>query len=422
MANGSWIVPAYWDPLGESMFSIANKLSVFNQCTHREALQLIGSKGLNTLDARARQEPDNKDSLNLAAILSLTGLTPHQIAPAFTEFYFPKNLATSALPSIVVPLYERLRICKSCANDGVHLLLHQMQDCLCCPIHRTPLSCHCPECRTPTVRYWYQNFAKFPSFCDSCSFEYWKPYEFPLQTDIDARKSIIDGFKEWIKTIQNVLDGGNAKKLLLTGPARFRNLANVHALIPGPDWIEDCLFERDAIVVQTRKYSNVLNLPNERHRQQAISVFGEVDVQESYQRQACSRLSKLVLQINRKFRQTMGDTITRTPGLDTNYKNGLIYHVDGNTSPITTGYGLWQLWSAQFQPSPWLHDWADYEDVTTRYNFWQTWIGVCQDSCVCRRNADRMNRRFSVKYEKLRKRWRLWPSGVCLQGSAPNHH
>ena len=43
-----------------------------------------------------------------------------------------------------------------------------------------------------------------------------------------------------------------------------------------------------------------------------------------------------------------------------------------------------------------------------------------QDSCVCRSNAVSVGRMPTGQHEKLPKRWRNRPSGVCLQGLAPN--
>jgi hypothetical protein len=45
----------------------------------------------------------------------------------------------------------------------------------------------------------------------------------------------------------------------------------------------------------------------------------------------------------------------------------------------------------------------------------------CQDKCVCRSNAAFVGKELTGQHEKLPKRWRNRPAGVCLQGPAPNH-
>ena len=44
----------------------------------------------------------------------------------------------------------------------------------------------------------------------------------------------------------------------------------------------------------------------------------------------------------------------------------------------------------------------------------------CQDRCVCRSTAASVGKEPSGQHEKLPKRWRDRPAGVCLQGPAPN--
>ena len=62
-----------WDPFGESMLSIIQRIRVLNILELIDVARLIGQPGVKSFDVAGRWVPDNRDVLDLDRLCDLTG-------------------------------------------------------------------------------------------------------------------------------------------------------------------------------------------------------------------------------------------------------------------------------------------------------------------------------------------------------------
>jgi len=331
------------------MYMIASKLSVINHLSHYGALKMIGSKGVKTFSSKAERNPDDRRSLDLVAMKNLTGWNSSQLDPGFSDSYFLSRSTELAGSLPKVPLRSKLRICLECASVGVHMLFHQIDTCLRCPIHRTPLTSICTACNEPIARYFYRRLDDFPFTCNFCGHHFWKRSQNPERESVVARLDIVDSYRSWINKLEKILDGKDENRFFLTAPAGVQNLANLHALFPGPRWMENCLFTTNSARVQTRHFPGPITLPDPMSNgdwaqlsRNVIHCNLNVDV----------NIERAIGRINKHVRHIVK---TDGPKLD-NWRNGSsgvgrkgesIINTTG-ACPVRTGYHLWEWWASHF--------------------------------------------------------------------------
>ena len=327
------------------MLMIAQKIVAINEFNHREASRLIGIKGLRTFDAAVRRDPNNRGALDLAKISHLTGWPPGVFDASFTEFYFPASRPCHYRGQNAIPLYRQLRFCADCAAEGVHLLLHQFEDCVLCPIHRTELITSCPFCQAPIQRFSYSQLDTHPFACETCHWRPWVPDHVPCGQALEKRLQVLHGFGTWIEMIQKRIGGSHDGTFLLSAPARFQNLAQMHALIPGPDWIEDCFFENKSIGKYHYPLGCQISLPEPRQverMQSSTCIDGEAMFKASaarYQLTQCIQALEVELSSQIDNWNEGGIGINRHPDF------GLCLAHNENTSVLRTGLALWRCWA-----------------------------------------------------------------------------
>ena len=324
---------------------ITLKIVAHNQFNRSEIFEFLGGNGTRSFGSYHSQDPNNKNSVNLDSILQITGWSSDQLEASFSDFYFPTTPSVFNHELSTVPLYKSVQYCSECAADGVHLLFHQMHDCVRCPIHESLLSRSCPKCLSPIHKYSYGTIDPLPFSCGQCHWKPWIVNQTPSNECVERRLKKIYEFRTWIKLIQSTLEGENDNRFLMTGPARFQNLAHVHTIIPGPAWIEDCLFEGVYLAQNTYVLQERLKLP------ESCDVIKASDNKsrmghKTYISSCVSERTELNIKtLDEKVKKTCDNLNLSGVGLDMSPASGLRLSHNERTSIFRTGSVIWQLWA-----------------------------------------------------------------------------
>lgn len=250
-----------WDPTGESMLLIVQKLALRNRLRKARLSRLIGGKGPITFEAECRQDPDNPDALNLDHLQAFSGWQRHQLRASYSDYYVWPWQVNDLCRSIDVPMDDRMKLCLDCARLGDHLLIHQMMDCQRCPIHRSALITRCPACKRTLSAYRFHQFSRHALQCRHCDWSAWNGQSCPSPSAVAARLRIVEEYESWMVRIHKIINGDNDTLRWVGQPLQFQNLANVHALVPGPSWIEATMFETHRVRTSTQRFPGRLDRP-----------------------------------------------------------------------------------------------------------------------------------------------------------------
>jgi len=233
-----------WNPTGESMYSIVQRIRWQNCFNHREVSRFFVAKPQHEYYRDGWAHPDNPDYVHTDHLCELTQWDKAQLAYSHTAAYSPRFSGWRfGDPQISEP--ERLslepqnRVCPACAEQGVHLVFHQMSGWVGCPIHRLPLIDACPRCQATLGQHSYadKHCSHSVTRCAVCKWGSTQLYE----VDIESRLRVLQEYGRWLRDIESAYDGNDASRIWLGKPDVRDQLPHIHALLPGPDWLDDCL-------------------------------------------------------------------------------------------------------------------------------------------------------------------------------------
>jgi len=159
---------------------------------------------------------------------------------------------------------------------------------------------------------------------------------------------LIHEYRDWLTDIQTVIDGKDESKYFLSEPAMFQNMANVHALMPGPDWIEGCLVENKRVRIEKRVIKASL------FRTSIQGVNASKPPLKNSQRSvrglksAKDRVRRDVRSLVRTYSKYVDDLYA---GLSTSDDNKLYIDRSDSASIICSGYEIWHGWASRFLPA-----------------------------------------------------------------------
>lgn len=260
-----------WDPVGESMMSVHRKLTHYNQFSKVEFLDQFGVLGRHTLNSGFRRNPDKHAAFHTDRIERLAGWKPGALDAAFSSFYVvPGSYSSSIDHNEYFDFHRGVRLCPRCARMNAHLLLHQFGAIDRCPIHRCRLIKACPKCDRPLAPYSFPEGLPGKSDCGRCG---WVACDKPpagAKAFYAEKRRIVSSLVSWFAEIAGAVSGDSAEISLLSPIFTFRSLANVHHVIPGPDWIGCCM----AGATRVRRLSRVSPLTEKRaHR--VLAAYSE---------------------------------------------------------------------------------------------------------------------------------------------------
>ena len=237
-----------WDPFGESMLSIIQRIRVLNILELIDVARLIGQPGVKSFDVAGHWVPDNRDVLDLDRLCDLTGWQKEQLEGSFSHYYLPEMKSPQVTSRFEPggPLEPEVRLCACCARQGVHLLCHQLAGWAACPVHHSPLIKQCPGCRRSFGGYAYQASRRTVlTLCPECN---WGSVH-ATEINTATRREKLTAYRHWVQQIVSLNVRKDTDRLWIGTPNLITGNARVHALFPGPAWLSDCL--RDSARVRT---------------------------------------------------------------------------------------------------------------------------------------------------------------------------
>ncbi len=228
-----------WNPTGESMWSIVSRLSQCNHLNWTEVCRLFGSKDLRSFRDPATQDPNEENNFAVPALCVSTGWSPNVLKASFSRWYRPPWLHEEKGE------YKRtcskyLRACPSCLSEGSHLLLHQLEEWVRCPVHDEPLTTRCPRCQNLLGRFAITKEFENAGFCAHCR----EPVlngKSKSNEQQERRMRIIKDYNDWMMTIQSTFDPAASKYRWIGCKATMKELIHIHQLVPGPSWVSHCM-------------------------------------------------------------------------------------------------------------------------------------------------------------------------------------
>jgi len=145
--RATFIAPADWHPVGESLWCCLNKLAVLNHFTGTEIRRtfLASSTPGQQLSLSAGRE------WNAEAIADALNIDKEDVALSMVSNYSPEHWGDDSACRLRSPLaWMRLRYCQTCLIDGFHSPLHQLKRLDRCPWHGQQLRDTCPSCGEAT--------------------------------------------------------------------------------------------------------------------------------------------------------------------------------------------------------------------------------------------------------------------------------
>lgn len=228
-----------WDPTGESMWGISAKLAQLNYLNWVEVRRLLGTKDLKSFSCSAEQLPDVAGHSRLPALAISTGWSPAVFRASFSTWYQPPWVDDPD-DRCIRDKYQTLRACVSCLAEGAHLIAHQLPDFVRCPVHREPLTSRCPECHNSLGRFLIRGPSDFVGVCLHCN----KPLlhaKSASESYRDKRLRFIDSYSTWMAELRDAFSTDSQRYRWIDGPSAMSDLAHAHAVVPGLDWVDDCL-------------------------------------------------------------------------------------------------------------------------------------------------------------------------------------
>ena len=230
-----------WNPYGESILTIIEKLRQFNSWSYAELTQLVGAYGPSTFEANERSDPGRRATLDTRRLLALAGWSADALDASFPAFYRLPDADSDVSDSLFFDLAPSMRLCPSCAHNGLHLLLHQSRSFARCPIHQDALIERCPTCSKPLKLYDYPPDEHHSMGCNHCGWS-----AFSRLVDVDrslqnARVIVLDDLGRWFDEVRRAATGVHQDVRLLDKSRRFADITRLHAILGGPDWLSKSL-------------------------------------------------------------------------------------------------------------------------------------------------------------------------------------
>ena len=233
-----------WDPSGESMVTVLEKLAILNDFSAGDLARMVGVKGANTFGSLTRCDASDPSTIRTGRLCKLAGWKPTVLESSFPAAYRPAPSDAPVPDWRFFDVASSMRLCMQCSEQGVHLVLHQFSEIAGCPIHLTPLIDACPRCRAPLSRHAYPPDCHHTSFSCSSPTCGWCPWAYKLpspQPELQQRKrQVLDEYGRWQKAILDRRQV-SASPVLIGTPRRWGEVATLAALVPGPDWIATCV-------------------------------------------------------------------------------------------------------------------------------------------------------------------------------------
>ena len=302
-----------WNPVGESMYSIVQRVRWQNYFGHQQFMQLFKNTAVSkTRRVHGWLRPDNPEVIDHQKLCGLARWSKKQLRYSYSDAYVPVINRTSGKDFLNVPqpslqLQTQIRICTDCASQGVHLVFHQLPSFIACPLHLTPLIEHCPQCNRGLGNCIYNEYsaANSATQCDSCGWGSADMYS----VEYAQRERVLSQYHGWLSDIQNVYDGNDTQRHWLGRPSVVDQLAHIHTLLPGPDWLDECLGGLDRIRVAKHRHRSIhLKVPVN----QELSNLVRPDCHELWNPTSpqCAELASLIRRLDTRS-QTMVSSVDK---------------------------------------------------------------------------------------------------------------
>ena len=228
-----------WDPYGESILSVIEKVAMPNVLSSREVFGVFGLKSPSSYIAG---DPDDVHPKDYARLEWLAGWAPSTLSASLHGAYRAPGNPPARGRRAPLTRSTLVRFCTRCAENGVHLALFQVSELLVCPIHDQALEEHCFNCRFTLRRYEFAADELRTIVCRRCGWAY------PLTGSAAsndalriAKRTTVGSLVGWLKTLRETIGGNGAPIQIMSTPGAVRPLTHYHALMPGPEWIERCM-------------------------------------------------------------------------------------------------------------------------------------------------------------------------------------
>ena len=166
------------------------------------------------------------------------------LGASFSAFYRPPGTDRTVPLNEFAVRARRFRVCPSCAAENFHLTLHQLLDCVRCPLHDEPLVECCPGCGDALRCHRFPPPECGSSLrCTRCGWNAGSTSRDRSDAIEAGKRELVAGYVRWMDRIGQAVDGRHGRIRLLDRLRRLGALANVHALIRGPDWVGTCLVD-----------------------------------------------------------------------------------------------------------------------------------------------------------------------------------
>lgn len=292
-----------WDPTGESFWGILSKLCARNHMTWEEARSVLGASLSRSITTEAGSDPDECSNINIRHLRVLTGWSEAQIRSGFSDYYKPYWMRDDS--AVRIPRSRGIRLCHSCANNGIHLTVHQFLDWKRCPIHETVLQNTCPKCKADLGYFLLSSDFPQRALCSSCQWALWDRHREKETLAGKPRLQFVSHYLDWQRQIESYFSNPGTGGKWLGNPTRYYQLAHVSALVEGPPFVPICFVNAERIKARTLhrvlKYTDDSEKQSLRVGEQGKLDFGgsaELQVAKNYE---TTHLDLMKLAITNKY-------------------------------------------------------------------------------------------------------------------------
>ena len=226
------------------------KLCAKNHIRWGEAREVIGNNQDRSIVSELGGDPDDISNFDLPNLISLTQWTEDQVQSGFSDFYLPYWMKGAS--PVKPDMSRQVRVCKSCAELGIHLTIHQFLDWTHCPLHRQRLLPQCIKCDSELGTYSLTDDFPDRACCPECQWTLWSNAGSANATEPIGKSEFVESYTQWQTQIKEYFCRDDNLKKWYGEPSGYDHLAHANIVVPGPKWVARCIVRARKIAVRDR--------------------------------------------------------------------------------------------------------------------------------------------------------------------------
>ncbi len=275
---GNLAVASGWSPIGESIYTIVNKIQNLNALNQSDIKRVF----LKPDDIRFSSKDLRKSSFNFERVLNSTGWTSDMLSLSFQDD-FPCLDSSASINyyfrvSKIKRWHNNLRICSECFVHGVHLIFHQSPDWAKCPLHHIDLQPSCVSCGAELGAF-EARYTRCGFCCNHCGYTpFSKPDDWASDTLKKAKINLSTNYQRWVTEtnakIRAAHHGIHNKEYIWATPTTEQDsLSSYYKLFGGPSWLGKCLSKHNKVVRHKLSVNYKITRPQKTTRATQIDNF-----------------------------------------------------------------------------------------------------------------------------------------------------